>query len=354
MKIFQKVQGNLATNLYVTSNNKTAFAKKADSEDHFEQEYPLPAWNDLWVDKNGQLWLAVGENVRCMRDSNGKWCDPTAIIPIDSDEVKNAGPFVRVEDDDIADADHEEARPDRDGIWVDSNEIYWQVYGDKATMFCDPEHTDWTTGDAGFRLDRNHEPVDKILAYGPFTYIRMSETKTASVKKADSAFDSDLELPDSDGLWLDKYNGLWEVCADEAMMIHDSSSAWGLDDDMEVVPLEQLGEFAPFRRTELKAVGRKANASAFASKPVASVDVTLTRMNVKTGSERLLKSFKTSSADEALRLAEKQFGKMTEVKTADETKTASRTFKTARRKLSMQEKLRLIDEDRLEDDDFDL
>lgn len=86
----------------------------------------------------------------------------------------------------------------------------------------------------------------------------------------------------------------------------------------------------------------------------ASVDVTLTRMNVKTGAERLLKYFKTSSADEALRLAEKQFGKMAEVKTADETKTASRTFKTARRKLSMQEKLRLIDEDRLEDDDFDL
>lgn len=189
-----------------------------------------------------------------------------------------------------------------------------------------------------------------------------SNNKTASVKKADSDFDSDLdsdfdsdlELPDSDGLWLDKYNGLWEVCADEAMMIHDSSSAWGLDDDLEVVPLEQLGEFAPFRRTELKAVGRKANASAFASKPVASVNVTLTRMNVKTGSERLLKSFKTGSADEALKLAEKWFGKMTEVKTADETKTASRTFKTARRKLSMQEKLRLIDEDRLEDDDFDL
>ena len=86
----------------------------------------------------------------------------------------------------------------------------------------------------------------------------------------------------------------------------------------------------------------------------ASVDVTLTRMNVKTGAERLLKSFKTSSANEALRLAEKQFGKMAEVKTADETKTASRTFKTARRKLSMQEKLRLINEDRLEDDDFDL
>ena len=181
-----------------------------------------------------------------------------------------------------------------------------------------------------------------------------SNNKTASIKKADSDSDSDLELPDSDGLWLDKYNGLWEVCADEAMMIHDSSSAWGLDEDMEVVPLEQLGEFGPFHRAELKAVGRKANASAFASKPAASVDVTLTRMNVKTGSERLLKSFETSSADEALKLAEKWFGKMTEVKTADETKTASRTFKTARRKLSMQEKLRLIDEDRLEDDDFDL
>lgn len=94
--------------------------------------------------------------------------------------------------------------------------------------------------------------------------------------------------------------------------------------------------------------------AAFASKPVTSVNAMLTRMNVKTGSERLLKSFKTSSADEALRLAEKQFGKMAEIKTADETKTASRTFKTARRKLSMQEKLRLIDEDRLEDDDFDL
>lgn len=181
-----------------------------------------------------------------------------------------------------------------------------------------------------------------------------SNDKTASVKKADSAFDSDLELPDSDGLWLDKYDGLWEVCADEAMMIHDSSSAWGLDDDMEVVPLEQLGEFAPFRRAELKAVGRKANASAFASKPATLVNAMLTRMNVKTGSERLLKSFKTSSANEALRLAEKQFGKMAEVKAADEIKTASRTFKTARRKLSMQEKLRLIDEDRLEDDDFDL
>lgn len=92
----------------------------------------------------------------------------------------------------------------------------------------------------------------------------------------------------------------------------------------------------------------------FASKPATSVNAMLTRMNVKTGSERLLKSFKTSSANEAIRLAEKQFGKMAEVKTTDETKTASRTFKTARRKLSMQEKLRLIDEDRLEDDDFDL
>ena len=94
--------------------------------------------------------------------------------------------------------------------------------------------------------------------------------------------------------------------------------------------------------------------AASTSKPVTSVNAMLTRMNVKTGAERLLKSFKTSSANEALRLAEKQFGKMAEVKTADETKTASRTFKTARRKLSMQEKLRLIDEDRLEDDDFDL
>lgn len=273
MKIFQKVQGNLATNLYATSDNKTASVKKADSEDPFEHEYPLPAWNDLWVDKNGQLWLAVGENVRCMRDSNGKWCDPTAIIPLDSDEVKNAGPFIRVEDDDITDADHEEARPDRDGIWVDSNEIYWQVYGDKAAMFCDPEHTDWTTGDAGFRLDRNPEPVDKILAYGPFTYIKMSETKTASV------------------------------------------------------------------------------------------NAMLTRMNVKTGAERLLKSFKTSSANEALRLAEKQFGKMTEVKitrglhSADaydkaSRKSAARSFKTARRKLSAEERLRLIDEDR-DDEDWD-
>ena len=148
-----------------------------------------------------------------------------------------------------------------------------------------------------------------------------SNNKTASVKNADSVYDSDLELldadldlglPDSDGLWLDKYNGLWEVCADEAMMIHDSSSALGLDDDLEVVPFDQLGEFAPFRRAELEAVGRKANASAFASKPVASVNVMLTRMNVKTGSERLLKSFKTSSADEALKLAEKWFGKMTD------------------------------------------
>lgn len=162
-----------------------------------------------------------------------------------------------------------------------------------------------------------------------------SNNKTASVKKADSDFDSDLdsdlELPDSDGLWLDKYDGLWEVCADEAMMIHDSSSAWGLDDDLEVVPLEQLGEFAPFRRAKLKAVGRKANASAFASKPVASVDVTLTRMNVKTGSERLLKSFKTSSADEALRLAEKQFGKMAEVKIARGLHSAGAYDKASRR-----------------------
>ena len=58
------------------------------------------------------------------------------------------------------------------------------------------------------------------------------------------------------------------------------------------------------------------NKTAFASKPVASVNATLTRMNVKTGSERLLKSFKTSSANEALRLAEKQFGEMAEVKIA--------------------------------------
>ena len=190
-----------------------------------------------------------------------------------------------------------------------------------------------------------------------------SNNKTAAVKKADSDFDSDLELPDSDGLWLDKYDGLWEVCADEAMMIHDSSSAWGLDDDMEVVPLEQLGEFAPFRRAKLKAVGRKANASAFASKPVTSVNAMLTRMNVKTGSERLLKSFKTSSADEALRLAEKQFGKMTEVKIARglhsadaydkaSIRSAARSFKTARRKLSAEERLRLIDEDR-DDEDWD-
>lgn len=100
---------------------------------------------------------------------------------------------------------------------------------------------------------------------------------------------------------------------------------------------------------------------AFASRPVASVDVTLTRMNVKTGSERLLKSFKTSSADEALRLAEKQFGKMTEVKIASglhsagaydkaSIRSAARSFKTARRKLSAEERLRLIDEDRYDED----
>ena len=52
------------------------------------------------------------------------------------------------------------------------------------------------------------------------------------------------------------------------------------------------------------------------SKPVTSVNAMFTRMNVKTGAERLLKSFKTSSANEALRLAEKQFGKMAEVKIA--------------------------------------
>lgn len=101
--------------------------------------------------------------------------------------------------------------------------------------------------------------------------------------------------------------------------------------------------------------------AAFASKPVASVDVTLTRMNVKTGSERLLKSFKTSSADEALRLAEKQFGKMTEVKIARglhsagaydkaSIRSAARSFKTARRKLSAEERLHLIDEDRYDED----
>lgn len=101
--------------------------------------------------------------------------------------------------------------------------------------------------------------------------------------------------------------------------------------------------------------------AASASKPVASVDVTLTRMNVKTGSERLLKSFKTSSAYEALRLAEKQFGKMTEVKIARgphsagtydkaSIRSAARSFKTARRKLSAEERLRLINEDRYDED----
>lgn len=101
--------------------------------------------------------------------------------------------------------------------------------------------------------------------------------------------------------------------------------------------------------------------AAFASTPVASVDATLTRMNVKTGSERLLKSFKTSSANEALRLAEKQFGKMTEVKIARSLhsagaydkasrRSAARSFKTARRKLSAEERLRLIDEDRYDED----
>lgn len=103
--------------------------------------------------------------------------------------------------------------------------------------------------------------------------------------------------------------------------------------------------------------------AAFASKPVASVDVTLTRMNVKTGSERLLKSFKASSANEALRLAEKQFGKMAEVKIARglhsadaydkaSRRSAARSFKTARRKLSAEERLRLINEDR-DDEDWD-
>lgn len=103
--------------------------------------------------------------------------------------------------------------------------------------------------------------------------------------------------------------------------------------------------------------------AAFASKPVASVDVTLTRMNVKTGAERLLKSFKTNSANEALRLAEKQFGKMAEVKIARglhsacvydkaSIRSAARSFKTARRKLSAEERLRLINEDR-DDEDWD-
>ena len=71
--------------------------------------------------------------------------------------------------------------------------------------------------------------------------------------------------------------------------------------------------------------------AAFASKPVASVDATLTRMNVKTGSERLLKSFKTSSANEALRLAEKQFGKMTEVEIARGLHSAGAYDKASRR-----------------------
>lgn len=99
------------------------------------------------------------------------------------------------------------------------------------------------------------------------------------------------------------------------------------------------------------------------SNKTASVNAMLTRMNVKTGAERLLKSFKTSSANEALRLAEKQFGKMTEVKitrglhSADaydkaSRRSAARSFKTARRKLSAEERLRLIDEDR-DDEDWD-
>lgn len=103
--------------------------------------------------------------------------------------------------------------------------------------------------------------------------------------------------------------------------------------------------------------------AAFASKPATSVNAMLTRMNVKTGAERLLKSFKTSSANEALRLAEKQFGKMTEVKIARglhsagsydkaSIRSAARSFKTARRKLSAEERLRLIDEDR-DDEDWD-
>ena len=53
MKIFQKVQGNLATNLYVTSNNKTAalhLVKEYDWDDVIPEPYkPMTA---VWVDND--------------------------------------------------------------------------------------------------------------------------------------------------------------------------------------------------------------------------------------------------------------------------------------------------------------
>lgn len=53
------------------------------------------------------------------------------------------------------------------------------------------------------------------------------------------------QLPDHDGLWLDKDNAIWQVYDHQAVPVYDDADGWGLQ--REVFSVSQLGQYAPFR-----------------------------------------------------------------------------------------------------------
>lgn len=83
----------------------------------------------------------------------------------------------------------------------------------------------------------------------------------------------------------------------------------------------------------------------------------LCRMNVRTGSERVLDEYSDVSVLEAVAIASRRFGHMEEVDVSGRSdrsrRQARRQKRTSRRRFSMEERLRIINE-RLDEEDDDL
>lgn len=53
----------------------------------------LPDHDGLWFDKDNNLWLARGEDMRRLRNSSGEWGALRTLVPIDSVQARTAAPF---------------------------------------------------------------------------------------------------------------------------------------------------------------------------------------------------------------------------------------------------------------------
>lgn len=119
----------------------------------------------------------------------------------------------------------------------------------------DPEYEridnieDVREGDIFVAKDGNHYPIKHIGDYGLGATFCVSLPYGIRAWLDDSAFSYALrpkpQLPDRDGLWLDKDDAIWQVCDHQAVPVYDDADEWGLQ--QEVFSVSQLGQYAPFR-----------------------------------------------------------------------------------------------------------